>query len=190
MLSEEFVTMNGEKTESTPFPRPGSAEYSFLLETDSKKKEKTLKRWKQMNKFFTIPLYRAGILPLLGGHKIFLMLFTKGRKSGKTRITPLEYRKKDGVVHVVAGRGKKAHWYQNMLANPEDVMIKLGFKKHQVTFQTLKTVEEKNDLLKWYVIKYPKAAKMLFGWNPKEDDPVTADFTSFSKMIEIVKFTF
>ena len=182
--------MNTAEDNTIPFPRPGSAEYSLLLEKDPEKKKKVLKRWKQMNKFFTIPLYRAGILPLLGGHKIFLLLFTKGRKTGKIRITPLEYRKKDGVVHVVAGRGRKAHWYQNMLANPNNVQIKLGFKKREVAFQQLKTVGEKNELLTWYVSEYPKAAKMLFGWNPKEDDPATADFTSFSEMIEIIKFDF
>ncbi len=178
-----------EKTSITaPFPRPGSAEYGLLLETDVEKRKKVLKRWKQMNKYFTIPLYRAGILQLLGGHKIFLLLFTKGRKTGKVRITPIEYRKKEGIVHIVAGRGKKAHWFQNMLANPDDVMVKLGFKKRKVSFQVLETIEEKNELFKWYVSKYPKAAKMLFGWNLKTDDPETADFTSFSELVEIVKF--
>ncbi|TFG09445.1 nitroreductase family deazaflavin-dependent oxidoreductase [Candidatus Heimdallarchaeota archaeon] len=180
--------MNENKSIFVPFPRPGSAEYSLLLETNPQKRKKILKRWKRMNKFFTIPIYRLGILPLIGGHKIFLLLFTKGRKSGKIRITPVEYRSKDGIIHVVAGRGKKAHWYQNLLANPKDIMIKLGFKKHKATFQVLETVEEKNELLRWYVGEYPKAAKMLFGWDPKEDNPATADFTTFSMMIEIVKF--
>ena len=50
------------------------------------------------------------------------------------------------------------------------------------------TIEEKNDLLTWFVIKYPKAAKMLFGWDPKKDDPKIADFTSFSEQIEIIRF--
>lgn len=168
-----------------PFPRPGSAEYDFLLESDTKKK-KMLKRWKNINKFITIPLYRANIIPLFGGHKIFLLLFTKGRKSGKQRITPVEYRKKDEVIHMVAGRGKKADWLQNMLANPEDVEVKIGFKKRKVSFKQL-TIEEKNDFLIWYVSKYPKAAKLLFGWNSKTDDLETADFTSLSELIEIVK---
>ena len=87
---------------------------------------------------------------------------------------------------MVAGRGKKADWLQNMLANPEDVEVKIGFKKRKVSFKQL-TIEEKNDFLIWYVSKYPKAAKLLFGWNSKTDDLETADFTSLSELIEIVK---
>ena len=92
------------------------------------------------------------------------------------------------MIHVVAGRGKEAHWFKNLIANPNDVEIKLGFKKSKVSFQVLETTEEKNDLLKWYVDKYPKAGKMLFGWDPSIDRVETADFTSFSKLIEIIKF--
>jgi len=180
--------MSKETTDQLPFPRPGSAEYGLLLETDIEKKKAILKRWTNMNKYFTIPLYEAGILPLFGMHKIFLLIYTKGRKTGKTRVTPVEYRKKEGVAHVVSGRGKNAHWFKNMIANPDDVVVKLGFKKRNVSFDVLETIEEKNNLFKWYVKKYPKAAKMLFGWDPKTDNPETADFTSFSELVEIVKF--
>ncbi len=168
------------------FPRPGSAEYNLLF-GDSESQNKTLKTWKRLNKFFTIPLYKLNILPLFGAGKIFLLLYTTGRKTGKKRITPVEYRKREGVIHFVAGRGKKAHWLQNMLAKPDEVKVKVGFKKYQISFELLSSIEEKNDLFKWYVEKYPKAAKMLFGWNPKEDDLTTADFTSFSELVEIVK---
>lgn len=182
--------MSEKSIEKAPFPRPGSAEYNFLIERDVQKKNKMLKQWKRMNKYFTIPLYRAGILQIFGMHKIFLLLFTKGRKTGKIRITPVEYRRKDGQVHIVAGRGRAAHWYQNMIANPADVEIKLGFKKRKVNFETLKTVEEKNNFLTWYITKYPKAAKMLFGWDPKNDKIESSDFSSLSKLIEIMKFDF
>ncbi|OLS32882.1 MAG: hypothetical protein HeimAB125_04550 [Candidatus Heimdallarchaeota archaeon AB_125] len=173
---------------SHSFPRPGSAEYNLLF-GDSESQKKTLKTWKRLNKYFTIPLYKLNILPLLGVGKIFLLLYTTGRKTGKKRITPVEYRRKDDVIHFVAGRGKKAHWLQNMLAKPDDVKVKIGFKKYRIDFELLPSIEEKNDLFKWYVTEYPKAAKMLFGWNPKEDDPTKADFASFSELVEIVKIT-
>jgi deazaflavin-dependent oxidoreductase (nitroreductase family) len=179
--------MSEEKRSTDDFPRQGSAEYGLLF-TEKDEKQKILKQWKRMNKYFTIPLYRIGILPLFGGGKIFLLLNTKGRKTGKIRITPLEYRRKDNVIHVVAGRGKAAHWFQNLLAHPEEVKIKLGFKKTDADFEVIQTIEEKNELFKWYVTKFPKAAKMLFGWDPKKDTVETADFTSFSKLVEVVKF--
>ena len=171
---------------SSDFPRLGSAEYGLLF-SDSEQQSKSLKTWKRLNKYFTIPLYKSNVLPLFGMGKIFLLLYTKGRKTGKKRITPVEYRKKDGVIHIVAGRGKKAHWLKNILANPEDVRIKLGFKKYNVKFEILTSVAEKNNFFKWYVFKYPKAAKMLFGWDSKTDNIETADFTFFSELIEILK---
>ena len=180
--------MSDEDTSgSSPFPRLGSAEYKLLF--GSKEEEKhTLKQWQRLNRFVSIPLYRIGLLPLVGMSKIFLLLFATGRKTGKQRITPLEYRKKDGIIHVVAGRGKKAHWFKNIQANPDTVQIRVGFRKFKASFNVFRTIEEKNELLIWYVTKYPKAAKYLFGWDPKNDDPKTADFTSFSKLIEIIQF--
>ena len=175
------------KETSIPFPRPGSAEYKLLF-GDKEEEKRTLKQWKRLNKFITIPLYRIGLLPLIGSSKIFLLLFTKGRKTGEQRITPLEYRKKDGIIHVVAGRGKEAHWFRNLLANPDDVKIKVGFRKFKASFNIFQSVEEKNELFVWYVKEYPTAAKYLFGWNPKSDNPETADFTSFSELVEIIQF--
>lgn len=182
-----LVVVNNKDDLMDSFPRPGSAEYNLLF-VKGEEKERVLKKWKRMNKYFTIPLYRIGILPIFGGGKIFLLLFTKGKKTGKERITPLEYRRKDGIIHAVAGRGKKAHWFGNLIANPKEAKIKLGFKKKNVTFEVIQNLEEKNALFKWYVTKFPKAAKMLFGWDPKRDNVETADFTSFSNLIEVVKF--
>lgn len=179
--------MNERERRINDFPRPGSAEYALLF-AEEEEKSKTLKQWKRLNKYFTIPLYRGGILPLFGGGKIFLLLFTKGRKTGKQRITPIEYRTKDDIIHIVAGRGKAAHWFKNLEAHPDQVVIKVGFKKYAVNFETIQTVEEKNDLFKWYVTKFPKAAKMLFGWDPKKDKIETVDFTSFSELVEVIKF--
>ena len=46
----------------------------------------------------------------------------------------------------------------------------------------------KNEFFKWYVSKYPTAAKYLFGWNPKKDVLETTDFSSFSELVEIIRF--
>ncbi|MHA1866589.1 MAG: hypothetical protein ACTSXD_00825, partial [Candidatus Heimdallarchaeaceae archaeon] len=71
-------------------PREGSVEYKMLFGTPEEQKKMTAK-FKFANKFFTIPLYKIGILPLFGAGYIFLLLYTKGRKTGKIRTTPLEY---------------------------------------------------------------------------------------------------
>ncbi len=173
--------------ENDPIPRPGSVEYKFLFGT-YEEQQRILKNWKRMNKFFTIPFYKIGIIPLTPLRKVFLLLYTKGRKTGKQRITPLEYRRKDGIIHVVAGRGRKAHWFKNLIANPNSVKIKVGFRKFEARYQILENVSDKVELLQWYVKKFPRDAKFLFGWDSKSDDPEKTDLSGFAKLIEIVQF--
>ncbi|MBY8999567.1 MAG: nitroreductase family deazaflavin-dependent oxidoreductase [Candidatus Heimdallarchaeota archaeon] len=174
------------QTKGGEFPRRGSAEYGFLF-GDAEKQKKVLKRWKRLNKYFTIPLYKSGIFPLFGFGKIFLLLFTKGRKTGKTRVTPLEYRRKDGEVYVVAGRGGKAHWFNNLTANPDDMKVKIGFRKFPARYELIEDVATKNQFFTWYVTKFPRDAKFLFGWDSKNDNPEMVDFTNFSKLIKLIK---
>jgi deazaflavin-dependent oxidoreductase (nitroreductase family) len=173
--------------EKKPIPRPGSVEYKFLFGTDEEKK-RILKNWKLMNKLFTIPFYKVGIIPITPLRKVFLLLYTKGRKTGKKRITPLEYRRKNGIIHVVAGRGKKAHWFKNLTANPDSLKIQVGFRKFEATHKILESVSDKVDLLQWYVKKFPRDAKFLFGWDPKFDDPEKTDLSHFASLIEIIQF--
>jgi deazaflavin-dependent oxidoreductase (nitroreductase family) len=177
--------MNNSKDDSS-FPRPGSAAYNLIV---AKKEDelKSLQGWRRMNKYVTIPFYRIGVFPLLGVGRYILLLFNKGAKTGKERITPVEYRRKDEVVHIFSARGTKAHWYKNLIANPNDVKVRIGFRKFAVKFEIIEDIAVKNELFQWYVIQFPKAAEMLFGWDPKKDDPNTVDFTSFSKAVEVLK---
>jgi deazaflavin-dependent oxidoreductase (nitroreductase family) len=79
---------------------------------------------------FKIPilLYRLGLGGFVGPH--FLLLTTTGRKTGKTRYTPLEFSfdEKTGSYIVSAGWGGKTDWYKNALANPV-VKVQVGWKK-------------------------------------------------------------
>lgn len=60
--------------------------------------------------------YALGLGPVLG--RLVLLLTTTGRRSGKPRVTPLQYERLDGVVTVAAARGRRADWVRNLLANP------------------------------------------------------------------------
>jgi len=74
-----------------------------------------------LNRWVAVPLIRAGGGPMLttpiAGS--ILLLRTTGRKSGLVREAPLGYAVIDGRVVVVAGYGRKAHWFRNALADPE-----------------------------------------------------------------------
>ncbi len=187
-VKEGLILSNKEeKNTENRLPRKGSLLYKLYYEKSPKKQKKLLKRFKFMNKWIMVPLYRARILPLFGAGRIFLILQTKGRKSGKIRRTPIEYRKINGIIHVFASRGEKAHWYRNMVAHPDDVYIQLGFKTKKVKFEVVDDFSEKLQILKTYVTKWPKAARTLFGYNPKHDTPDSIDLSQIAKLIKIIR---
>ncbi len=68
-------------------------------------------------------LYRLGLAPVLG--RMILLLTTTGRRSGLSRVTPLQYEELDGAIYVGSARGAKADWFRNILANPK-VRLQVG----------------------------------------------------------------
>jgi len=74
--------------------------------------------WQKMKNIQKIHrvLYAIGLGPLVG--KIILLLTTTGRRSGKKRVTPLQYEEIDGTYYLGAARGTKADWVRNILVDP------------------------------------------------------------------------
>ncbi len=67
-----------------------------------------------------VPAFRLGLgrlvsNPLTG---YYLVLRTRGRRSGAGRSTPVGYAILDGRVYVMAGWGPKTSWFRNALADP------------------------------------------------------------------------
>lgn len=167
-------------------PRPGSPLYN-LNHKDVMIKNKTLKKFKTLNKYVVLPLYRLRILPLLGFGRIFLILTTQGRKTGKKRRTPLEYHRIEGIITIFSSLGEDAGWMKNIQVNPDSLLVRHGFHRFQPQVEIVRDMDEKLRILKMYILKHGRSSKMLFGWNPKTDDPETTDFTNLLKLITIVK---
>ena len=166
-------------------PRKGSVMFNFMYDTDQNKK-KTANRYRLMNKYFVVPLYRLNILSLFLIGKIILLVYAKGRKSGKTRITPVEYRTYNDTILLFSARGKKSDWYQNITSHPDSVRIKKGFRKFKPEVRK-STDEEKITFLQWYMDQYPKSAKTLFGYQ-KKIDTISDDLTRpLAEHIEILQ---
>ncbi|HMB22053.1 MAG: nitroreductase/quinone reductase family protein [Chloroflexota bacterium] len=81
-------------------------------------------RMKNIQKIHRI-LYALGLGPLVG--RIVLLLTTTGRRSGKKRVTPLQYEQINGLYYLGAARGLKADWVRNIQSCPE-VEIRVGAK--------------------------------------------------------------
>ena len=72
-----------------------------------------------------ILLYKIGLGHVVGN--MVLLLTTTGRKTGLSRVTPLQYERIDGEYYVAAARGKKADWIRNLIADPN---VKIQVKNH------------------------------------------------------------
>ncbi|MHA1971349.1 MAG: nitroreductase family deazaflavin-dependent oxidoreductase [Candidatus Hodarchaeales archaeon] len=172
---------NVEKAERI-FPLEGTLFYKMIYEEKSKKK---YYRWfKRINRI-VVPLYRANILPLFGFGFRFVLIRTIGRKTGKKRYNPVEFFRIDGIIHVVSGWGKDANWFKNMMAHPDDVLVKVGFRKFKPKIEVLNETELLH-YLKWLVTKHPSYGKQ-FGWDPKIDDPETANFSRLIKILRVIR---
>ena len=175
------------QTESpNSLPREGSVLHTWI-KGDAGKRRRSLGRWSSANKYLIVPLYRIGILPLLGFGRMFLLLYTLGRRSGKQRITPLEYRRRDGDIYIVSGRGRRADWYRNMMASPGEVFIRVGFRRFKPEIKLIEDDTQKDSFLSWYVTKHPRAANILFGWAPDIDTIHNTDFSELIQLLEIIK---
>ena len=54
-----------------------------------------------------------------------LVLTTIGRRSGRPRLTPLQYEEIEGIYYVASARGTQADWYCNLIRNPK-VEVQVG----------------------------------------------------------------
>jgi deazaflavin-dependent oxidoreductase (nitroreductase family) len=76
--------------------------------------------FKYLNAYYMVPLSKLGLLPWmqnpLTGY--IMVLQTTGRKSGKARLTPLNYALADGYIYCIAGFGSGTDFLANLKANP------------------------------------------------------------------------
>jgi len=78
-----------------------------------------------LNKFFMVPIFRLGLGPFMGNpfSGYIMVIKNTGRKSGKTRYSPVNYCVYQGDLYCLAGFGKVSDWYKNILVNPNIEVI-------------------------------------------------------------------
>src|SRR5215217_2287054 len=119
---EPLQTESGRRV----FPLQGTMLYDMIFKPEFR--QSFHGRIKFLNRL-VVPLYRIGVLPLLGVGRSTLLLTTKGRTSGRMRHFPVGYHRIDGTVVVFSGWAKDANWYKNMMANPAEVYVQIGFQR-------------------------------------------------------------
>lgn len=101
-------------------------------------------------------VYRAGLGFIFGSR--LLMLEHRGRTTGQRRFVVLEvveHRTRDEYV-VVAGFGRRAQWYRNVLADPA-VRVSSGFRRSVQATDLPMTDQESAAALHRYAQRHPAA---------------------------------
>jgi len=78
-----------------------------------------------LNKFFMVPMFRLGLGSMVGNplSGYIMVIKTTGRKTGKTRYTPVNYGIFQGDLYCLAGWGQLSDWYRNIQVDPKIEII-------------------------------------------------------------------
>jgi deazaflavin-dependent oxidoreductase (nitroreductase family) len=119
-----------------------------------------------LNKFFIVPIFHLGIGPFFGNPiwGYMMVLKTTGRKSGKTRYSPVNYAILNGDIYCMAGWGQIADWYRNLLASPHIELILPSGSLAGVAEEVAASTERITALRK--VLKAGGFAGFMLGVNP------------------------
>ena len=103
-------------------------------------------------------LYALGLGPLVG--RIILLLTTTGRRSGKKRVTPLQYEEIDGLYYLGAARGLKADWLRNIQACPQ-VEVHVGAKRFCGTAEVVNDPTKFADFMEVRLERHPRMIGLI-----------------------------
>jgi deazaflavin-dependent oxidoreductase (nitroreductase family) len=167
------------------FPVEGTMLFELVNNPEYKKNFHS--KLQAANRFFVF-FYKIRLLPLMGMGKQIMLLTTKGRTSQKRRDFPIGYYLIDGIVHVFSGWGKEANWYKNIIANPRDVYLQVGFRSFHALPEVVERVEDIQQTIERFIIGCPKDAQQLIGWDAQRDSLETADFSMMIEKVLVMKF--
>ncbi|TAK20244.1 MAG: nitroreductase family deazaflavin-dependent oxidoreductase [Chloroflexota bacterium] len=96
--------------------------------------------------FFRAPVvfYRLGLAPWLG--RRYLLLTTRGRRSGRSRTCALAYVERGRDIAVLAGWGERSDWYRNAIAEPR-VMVQRGTRRWRAHARAVSNGDELREIL-------------------------------------------
>jgi deazaflavin-dependent oxidoreductase (nitroreductase family) len=137
---------------------------------------------------FMVWMWKLGLGPLINGWPAVLgrimLIEHRGRRSGKTYLTPVNYAPVDGDVYCTAGFGTGCDWYRNILAQP-NVRIQLPQGWRAVRASDESDSPQRIPLLRQVIIASGFAGP-LFGVNPRKQSD--AQLAALMKDYRLVRF--
>ena len=100
-------------------------------------------------------VYALGFGPIIG--PLVLLLTTKGRVTGKPRVTPLQYERVDSSIVMGSSRGLKSDWVRNILADSR-VEIRIGWNRWKGEAEV---VDDLDRIIKFLEIRLQNHPRMV-----------------------------
>jgi deazaflavin-dependent oxidoreductase (nitroreductase family) len=162
-------------------------EAAVSAKIDDQLADKLRQGFKYMNKFMVL-MWRLGFGPWFNkwpeGWGQIMVITHIGRKSGEKYKTPVNYAVIEGEVYCIAGFGKIADWYRNLLANPE-VEIWLPDGWWQGVVEDVSQACNRASIMR-AVVTASGFAGPMFGIDPKKlDDHALVKATQNYKILRI-----
>jgi deazaflavin-dependent oxidoreductase (nitroreductase family) len=142
--------------------------------------------WKRMKNIQRIHkrLYDSGKGWIVG--RFILLLTHTGRKSGTRYVTPLQYEKINGAYCVGAGRGPKADWFRNILADPR-VHVRVGKEEFDCRAEPVTEAARVTDFLETRLKRHPLMIGLMMKFAHRLPmRPSHAQFLEMSKFTPMV----
>ncbi len=122
-------------------------------------------------------LYAIGLGPIYG--RLVLLLTTRGRKTGRPRVTPLQYEKIDGVFHVASARGDRADWFRNIVADPR-VEVRVRSRRFAGIAEPITDPGRVADFLEYRLQRHPRMVGAIMRREGLPKNPGRADIEGYA----------
>lgn len=113
-----------------------------------------------------VPAFRLGLGSLLGSPYggYVMVIKQRGRRTQKTRFTPVNYAIRGGFVYCIAGFGKVSHWIKNIQSHPQ-VELLLPAGAIACDAEVVEDPQERLEMIRQVLVNSGFAAVLLEGIN-------------------------
>lgn len=127
--------------------------------------------------------YALGLGPLLG--RLVLLLTTTGRKSGRPRVTPLQYEEQNGLYYLGSARGQAADWFRNILVNPQ-VEVRVKGDRFTCLARPVTDPERIADFLELRLTRHPVMVGVMLRSEGLAKNPTREQLERFAAHLALV----
>lgn len=98
-------------------------------------------------------LYTLGLGPIVG--RLILLLTTTGRRTGRKRVTALQYEEVEGAYWLGSSRGTRADWFRNLVADPV-VQVQVRSRRIRGRAEPITDAQRVADFLELRLERHPR----------------------------------